>query len=99
MPWKDLPATEYRSAHPGENVTEQDKLDWRAKILRSFAAGDDDNDDADGSKPKIEKINRISAYRHLVAKDSQLQPFVPGGLKYFMQNPGDVSLVVTVCTL
>jgi hypothetical protein len=92
VPWKDLPATEYRGAHPGENVTEQDKLDWKDKVLRSFAADDDGS-----MKPK--KENRISAYRHLLAKDSQLQPFVPGGLKYFKQNPGDISLVVTVCSL
>lgn len=86
--------TEFRAALPGQDVTHQDKAGWKEKAMQFMRKSYPKTDLPDaGFGKRAPKVERIATYRHLLAKDSQLQQFVPGGLRYFQTQSTDHALV------
>ena len=86
--------TEFRATLPGQEVTRQDKADWKEKAMQFLHRSNPKTDlPAGGFGKRAPKVERIATYRHLLAKDSQLQQFVPGGLRYFQTQSTDHALV------
>ena len=86
--------TEFRAALPGQEVTRQDKTDWKEKATQFLHRSNPKTDlPAGGFGKRAPKVERIATYRHLLAKDSQLQQFVLGGLQHFQTQSTDHALV------
>lgn len=89
--------TEFRAATPCEEATAEDKEEWQQKVKRFIQ--NTDQKDSEGTLTKRRKLERVASYRHLLAKDAQLQIMVPGGLKFFQLSEQAKNVNIFPCSL
>ena len=91
----DMRATTYRVEQPGQNVTQEDMDDWKASawdFLRSAGKREAAEKEDKNHLPKRrkQKMERKSAYDHIVAKDKVLRNLGTQGLRQFQFSEEDL---------